>query len=102
MKKLLMLAALLALCGVCPAYTTQDILNGIDRRETIVVKTSSNVTYVAESTIGTAHSARLWVCSKIIVTTNGTGTVTVITYMPTLQIAGTNGANLAAFNYPND
>lgn len=94
--------ATLAMCSRCPAYDLNEILAGMDRRETIIVRTASNVTYMAESTIGMSHTTKAWVCSKVIETTDGTNTITVITYMPTLQVPGTNGVNLATFNYPND
>jgi len=108
MKKLnllkpLLIAAVLSMCSPAPAYDLDEILKGMDRRETIVIEVpASNITYIAESTIGASTTNALWVCSKVITSSSGGTNTTIITVMPTLQIPGSNGVNLATFNYPND
>lgn len=104
--KFLLVATVLAICIPAFAYTSKDILAGKDKRETIVVKMpvsgGTNITYLAESTVGIKVADPLWVCSKIIEFDSGGSTITIITVMPKLQSPGTNGVSLATFDYPND
>jgi hypothetical protein len=103
----LILSAVISTCSLTPAhaFTTEEIKDGDDKRETIVIELptagTTNITYVAETAIGMSQTDALWVCSKIIEISDGGTNTTIITVMPTLQAPGTNGVNLATFNYPN-
>lgn len=97
-----LLAAAVFVGSASGGYNTGDVLNGMDKRETIIVNMNSGVTYIAESTLGMPHTRKAWVCSKRVKLTAPDRTITLITVMPELMAPGINGVNLPTFDYPND
>ena len=87
-------------------YTQEDILRGEDQREVIIIEMpaegDTQVTYLAETTIGISAEDKLWVCSKIVETTSGGTNTTTISVMPNLEAPGVDGVNLPTFVYPNN
>jgi hypothetical protein len=107
MKKIVVWILAIVVAGLsAQALTLQDVQDGKDRRECIIIDAGSsggtNITYMAETAAGSSATAPVWVCSKIIETTNALGAVTIITSVPGLQTPGAGGTNLPGFNYTND